>query len=430
MADEAEPQELRSASSARQAPQDDFVNPELSTPVMRDTSMVLLGPGNRLPSHLMQLLEEWHKEHPYERPLAGYKKKNSNDEERIFAFFTQDGKQCPPMQEILIIKPVHYSVGYLPIRQGTQTGALVRSLTWGNRILFMKKWLGDNNFQAHPIAVRLIQFDGNFDFPDDSQWERATERKLPIELKAEEDEPFMQPTVPRKRSHEEVSDSGSSSGGDIYHDFIRPSTRQQGQRARSVHVRPSDAVLASDEEGDAAPTGLSNKGLPIISRSATASRFLPNAQTLTSRNPASRASLPRTLNGGTALLTSPLTVNAPSTTTSDSGIDLTTSSSNKPHPNPNSTGPAIITFKLRIPRTRMERHIRLEESENSSQELFKDATQYFRRYDRLMGTPVLECVIEGEPDCRLVFNEKELRFFIEELRERRGNVKVTMTQSY
>lgn len=75
MADEAEPQELRSASSARQAPQDDFVNPELSTPVMRDTSMVLLGPGNRLPSHLMQLLEEWHKEHPYERPLAGYKKK-------------------------------------------------------------------------------------------------------------------------------------------------------------------------------------------------------------------------------------------------------------------------------------------------------------------------------------------------------------------
>lgn len=78
----------------------------------------------------------------------------------------------------------------------------------------------------------------------------------------------------------------------------------------------------------------------------------------------------------------------------------------------------------------MERHIRLEESENSSQELFKDATQYFRRYDRLMGTPVLECVIEGEPDCRLVFNEKELRFFIEELRERRGNVKVTMTQSY
>lgn len=112
---------------------------------------------------------------------------------------------------------------------------------------------------------------------------------------------------------------------------------------------------------------------------------------------------------------------------SDSGVDLTTTA-NASHPLHSSA--TIITLKLRIPRTRMERHIRLDDNEHTAEDLFKEATQYFRRHDRLVGTPILECVIEGEPDCRCIYNAKELRYFIEELRERRGIINVTMTQSF
>lgn len=424
----------RSASLLRQAPEDDVVKPETSTPVIQKTNRVVLAPGHQLPAHLIQLLEEWHQGHPTERPLAGFKKKGSNeDEKRIFTFLSRDRKECQPLEEIIINKPVHYWVYYLPIDEGTQTGALVRPLTWGNRICFMKKWHGGSNFQARPIAVRLTQIDGSFgEFPDEGQWQRATEKKLPNELKAEEDEQIMRPSVSRKRSRDR-SDSTSSSGGDIYPEVIRSSTRQLQQRARSVHVRPSDGALrdlGSDEEVEATPVGLSNGGLPIISRSATVGRFT-NPQSHNSRNATSRTSLPHTLHGGAALLTSPLMVNAPSTTTSDSGVDLTTAANTSHlHPNSSAGGPAIITFKLRIPRTRMERHIRIEDNEHSAEDLFKEATQYFRRHDRLIGTPILECVTEGEPDCRCIYNAKELRYFIEELRERRGIVKVTVTQSF
>jgi hypothetical protein len=386
------------------------------------------------------LLEEWHKDHPNDLPPAGFKKKTSNeDENRIFLFRTRDQKECPAFEEVVITKPMHYFVYYLPIDDGKQTGALVRLLTWGNTKCYMKKWLGGSIFQAQPIAVRLTQIQGSFDFPDDVQWHKVTERKLPIELKSEEDEQSTRPPVPRKRSRE-GSDSTSSSGGDIYPEVIRPPARQQQQRARSVHARPSIGDLrdvgndeGSEDEEETPPAGLSNGGLPIITRSATTSRFT-TARSHNSRNSTSRASLPHPLHGGTALLTSPLMVNAPSTTTSDSGVDLATTTTattmtSNPHLN-HSSSPAIITFKLRIPRIRMERHIRIEDNEHSADELFKEATQYFRRHDRLVGTPVLECVIEGEPDCRCIYNAKELRYFIEELRERRGIVKVTVTQSF
>jgi hypothetical protein len=418
----------RSASLLRQAPQDD-PKPETSTPVIQNTTRVVLAPAHQLPAHIIRLLEEWHKDHPNERPLAGFKKKGSNDDERIFTYLSRDRKECPPLEEIIITKPVHYWVSYLPIDEGTQTGALVRQLTWGNKTCYMKKWLGGNDFQAQPIAVRLTQIDGSFgEFPDDSQWQRATEKKLPNELKAEEDELTIRPSVTRKRSRER-SDSMSSSGGDIYPQIIKPSTRQQQQRARSVHVRPSDGALRdlrSDEgEDEAPPVELSNGGLPIISRSATTGRFT-NPRFHNSRNATSRTSLPHPLHGGAALLTSPLMINAPSTNTSDSGVDLTTAANTStPH-----LASSIITFKLRIPRTRMERHIRIEDNEHNAEDLFKETTQYFRRHDRLIGTPILECVIEGEPDCRCIYNAKELRYFIDELRERRGIVKVTVTQSF
>ncbi|RAO72921.1 uncharacterized protein BHQ10_008933 [Talaromyces amestolkiae] len=428
MADEGISGNVRSTSLLRQAPQDDVVKPEKSTPVIQHTGKLVLAPAHQLPAHLIKLLEEWHQDHPNERPLAAFEKRRSTEEDKVYSMLSRDRKQYPLVEEITITKPMYYSVYYLPIEDGTQVGILVKPLSWGSRICFMKKWLGGNSFRPDPIAVRLMQLQGSFgEFPDDAMWQRATEKKLPNELKSEEEGQATRPSVPRKRPREE-RESTSSSGGDIYPEVIKPSTRQQQPRARSGHARHSDGALrdiGSDEEVEATPVGLSNGGLPIISRSATVSRFT-NAQSHISRNATSRTSLPHTLHGGAALLTSPLFVNAPSATTSDSGVDLPIAANT----HLNSSGPALITFKLRIPRTRMERHIRIEDSnEHIAEDLFKEATQYFRRHDRMIGTQILECVVEGEPDCRCIYNAKELRYFIEELRERRGLVKVTVTQS-
>lgn len=420
----------RSTSLPRKAPQDDVVKPEMSTPVIQHTGKVVLAPAHQLPAHLIKLLEEWHQDHPNERPLASYEKRKSTEDERIYCMLSRDGKPYPLVEEITITKPIYYSVYYLPIEDGTQVGILVKPLSWGNRICFMKKWLGGNSFRPDPIAVRLMQIQGSFgDFPDDAMWQRATEKKLPNELKNEEEEQGTRPSVSRKRPRDE-RESTSSSGGDIYPEVIRPPTRQEQPRARPGHARPSDGALrdiGSDEEFEASPVGLLNNGLPVVSRSATVSRFT-TAQSHISRSARSRISLPHTLHGGAALLTSPVIVNAPSTTNSDSGVDLTTAA-NTSHPHLNSSGPALITFKLRIPRIRMERHIRIEDNENI-EELFKDATLFFRRHDRLASTLSLECVIEGEPDCRCIYNAKELRYFIEELRERRGIIRVIVTQSF
>ncbi|EEA19451.1 hypothetical protein TMatcc_009586 [Talaromyces marneffei ATCC 18224] len=434
MADEGISPNLRSASLARQAPRSGTVKPEstASTPVVHHPGRVVLAPAHQLPAHLIQLLEEWHKGHPKEPPLAAITGR-LNDGTKSFQYLSRDLNLYPLMEEITITKPVHYMVNYLAIEDGTQTGALVRHLSWGSRICFMKKWIGGYDFQAEPVAVRLPEIDGAFvgEFPDDTQWKGATEKKLPSELKHEEEEQAARSSVSRKRSRE-VRGSTSSSGGDIYPEVMKPSTRQHQQRARSAHVRPSVGALRDvgydededEDEDEVPPVGLSNGGLPIITRSATTTR-VTTTRHHNPRNLTSRASLPHPLHGGAALLTSPLMMNAPSTTTSDSGVDITTA--NTSHPSLNS---ALITFKLRIPRTRMERHIRIENNEHAADDLFKEASQYFRRHDRLIGTPILECVIEGEPDCRCIYNAKELRYFIDELRERHGIVKVTVTQSF
>jgi hypothetical protein len=33
----------------------------------------VLVPAHQLPAHLIQLLEDWHKDHPYEKPAVGFK---------------------------------------------------------------------------------------------------------------------------------------------------------------------------------------------------------------------------------------------------------------------------------------------------------------------------------------------------------------------
>lgn len=78
----------------------------------------------------------------------------------------------------------------------------------------------------------------------------------------------------------------------------------------------------------------------------------------------------------------------------------------------------------------MVRDLRVEGSQDNSKYLFDQAKAFFNRYDRKIESPVLECVVEGEPECRCIYNAKELSYFIEELRERSGILKVIVTQGY
>ncbi|OKL62808.1 hypothetical protein UA08_01879 [Talaromyces atroroseus] len=349
-------------------------------------------------------------------------------------YFSRNSKELPSLEEITVVRPARYSVYYFPVRDGNNTGVLTKFLSWGARRHFLKKWLGGYRFQAEPIAVRQMGENGSFpDLPDQTIWESATLRRLPSEFKEERVENIMPSAIPSKRRREsarEGTESGltsvSSSGSDIPPQIITgTSVQESGNNTSgraSRHASSDDDSEEDEEEEDedeAAPTGLSNEGLPVLARSLSRTGLVhgsSNAQGKSDRSRPARETLSKLLN--TRLLTSPL-VNTSGT--SDSGVDMSTSSS--------SALPTIIKFKFMVPRTKMVRDLRVENNEENSEYLFNQAREFFRRYDRLVGTPVSECVVEGEPECRCIYNAKELSYYIEELRERRGIVKVTVTQS-
>jgi hypothetical protein len=418
---------------------------------------VVLAARDQLPAHLLALLEDWHKDHTGEPPCASHSKRPLFGEGgESFKYFSRDSTELASLEEITIVRPARYSVYYFPIADGNEIGILTKFLGWGPRRHFLKKWLGGYRFQAAPVAARLLGENGSFPaLPDNDIWEKATLRRLPRELKEEGTENMTPSAVPSKRRRKTFTvdtdsdlTSVSSSGSDIPPHVISESSVQESgnkssrdsvsrQRRTSRHPRASTGASrdasndnesdeeeqeeADDEEEEAPPAGLSNKGLPVISRAKSHMGLVQrslNAQSQSDRNRPDRKSLSNTLN--IRLLTSPLVNNTPGAA-SDSGIDM-----------PTSSGYAlatIIKFKFTVPRTKMTRDLRVENNEENSEYLFNQAREFFRRYDRLVGTPVLECVAEGEPECKCIYNAKELSYYIEELRERQGIVKVTVTQS-
>lgn len=426
---------------------------------------VALAPKHQLPAHLLKMLEDWHTENPGYPPGAAGATLASAENGYTFQIITRDMRIFPPLEEISIIKPSRYNVYYLPIMDGQEKGMLIKFVPWGNRRTFLKQWLGDYKFKAEPVAVRLRSLDGSFgELPTEEIWEEATKRKLPCELKHEEGEGTTpRHSITRKRTSEEDDEdamterlSVSSSGSDIYPDANVTSRRRENSTSRdpvsrhrrpSRHPRRSSSALRNvnsngdsvDEDADnhsAQPAGLSNGGLPVFSRSVSHAGFVSGSAHNTQNPITTRKSLSN-LNSQIIPQTSPL-INDSTAAASDSGVDLSTPShfvkdssilsSITPTPS-SSSSVVIIKFKFVVPRTKMVRDVRVEENEENAENLFSQAKDFFRRYDRLVGTPVLECVVEGEPECRCIYNAKELGYFIEELRERRGVVKVTVTQS-
>lgn len=441
--------------------------PSPLAPPPQNKSKVVLAQSQHLPAQLLKLLEEWHEEHPEEPPCASHSKKSLSTEAELYRYFSRDSQELPALEEITISRPARYSVYYLPISDGNEKGILIKFVSWGSRRHFLKQWLGGYRFRAEPVAVRLTALNGAFTaIPDEESWETATKRKLPNELK-EEGAENTQSSIRSKRRRVQERESTASSlsslqsmqsvssfGSDIPPQIIKgPSADVRRNRdSVSKQRRTSEPIIQlseadssdgeyeeeedgieneeTDDEGEdeeedkdedpAAPVGLSNGGLPIISRSESHTGHLPTSassstQKQTKNTRPTRKSLPSALKTRPSL--SEL-VNTPGTA-SDSGVEF-----------PNPSGPSLIKFKLLVPRTKMVRDLRVEGSQDNSKYLFDQAKAFFNRYDRKIESPVLECVVEGEPECRCIYNAKELSYFIEELRERSGILKVIVTQGY
>ena len=341
---------------------------KMSNPNTENTTRLELAPTHQLPAHLIWLLEEWHRKNPNERPPIASTGPNPAEVEETYIIPSLHRNGHPLLKYINIVQPLCYWVLYLRDDDGKQNEGLMRPSDWESGVCFLEKWLGGHQFQALPVAVRLASILNSFEyFPEDVTWQRASVVSLPIEMGGREEERINRFSVSRKRLRTEGGTSNRSYG------------ESQPQIQETHSSRPSTPYSSY--------------------RQATP--------------------------------TSHLVLNTPSIATGELGIDNQDAIS-YPHIDPiinSSPLPSSITFQLRIPRMKMERHIRVEDNEQTADELLKEAARFFRRYERLIGMPILECVTEGEPDCRCIYNAMEMIYYIEELRERQGVIKVTVTLS-
>jgi hypothetical protein len=341
---------------------------------------------------------------------------------------------------------VRYKVLWLSVPDGDKTGVFVKNWSWGSRRSFLKKWRGGYDFQDEPIAVRQgKQLDGSFgEAPDQEMWETVTKRGLRnITTKT----PERSSNAKRRRTESDTEQS-TSSGEDIPASSgpsKQPRQLIQSASRQSKQSRPS-AVTTTYEDSGSSLSGLdsqsdseSNSDEPLagsISRraskisSSTQSgvRSLVNEATApnprpNNNNPTRHTPHPSN-NSNTQALTQPRRQSHIGSLTPVTATDsvITPTADNRNSRNG-------IRFKLIVPRTKMVRDLRVEGDEDTPEYLFNQTKDFFRRYDRLIGTPVLECVVDGEVECRCIYNAKELGYFLEELRERGGPIKVTITQT-
>ncbi|CRG82814.1 hypothetical protein PISL3812_00160 [Talaromyces islandicus] len=375
------------------------------TPGPMSSSGLVEVTGN-IPAHLLELLEEWHKVHPTEPAPPCYHLK-SKIRVKLLAttkFFSREFKEIPSCIEITVEKPVRYKTLWLPVPNGDKSGVIVKNWSWGSRRSFLKKWRGGYDFQDEPIAVRQSKRpDGSFgEAPTEEVWVEVTKRTLQsLSTRT------PQSSSNTKRRRIESDDEQSTSSGEDTPASSGPSKqlRQSMQRASSSSEPDSESGSEGAQMTRVCSEVRSSNRIrgqvPEIENPAGILEYMPQHD---GTRPSSQAPTqpPRQPDIGTL---------TPLTTTGS--IKMTSS----------------IRFRLVVPRTKMVRDLRVEDEEDTPEHLFNQTKDFFRRYDRLIGTPVLECVIEGAMECRCIYNAKELGYFLEELRERGEPVKVTVTHN-
>lgn len=388
-------------------------------PLSSSSGQVVLAGDTKLPVHLLELLEEWHKENPKKPAPPNYNSKGRIPMEQLIAItkvFSRAFEEMAPCIEVIVDKPIRYKVLWLPVPDGDKIGMFVKNWSWGNRRSFLKKWLGGHDFQDEPVAVRQSKLpDGSFgEAPDEEMWETVTQRSLQDLTKKSQ----QRSSNAKRRQSESDPEQSTSSGEDIPASSgpskqLRHSIQRASRQSKSTTNEDSsssiselDSELESESDSDeplSTSTPRRASKMPSVTRSGVKTNSQPNNSQISTHPP--RQSDIRTLTPVTA------TGSVSATTSDNRGIRRG------------------IRFKLIVPRTKMVRDLRIEDEEDTPEYLFNQTKDFFRRYDRLIGTPVLECVVDGEVECRCIYNAKELGYFIEELRERGGPIKVTITQT-
>ncbi|QKX63837.1 uncharacterized protein TRUGW13939_11008 [Talaromyces rugulosus] len=418
-------------------------------PLPSSSGQVVLGGDAKLPAHLLELLEEWHKEHPTDPAPPCYHRKNSVSMQELLAttkVFSRNFEELEPCVEITVEKPVRYKALWLSVPDGDKTGVFVKNWSWGRRRTFLKKWRGGYDFQDEPIAVRQGKLlDGSFgEAPDQEMWETVTKRSLQS-ITAQTPESSSNA---KRRRIESDAEQSTSSGEDIpassgpskqLRQSIQSASRQSKQSRPSVtatadedsgsSVSGLDSQSDSESNSDEPLAGsISRKASKMPSSTQSGIRSLVNEATASNPQPnnnnPTRHTPRQSNNSNTQTSTRPPRQSHIGTLTPVTATDSVTTPTAE-----NRNSRSGIRFKLIVPRTKMVRDLRVEDDEDTPEYLFNQTKDFFRRYDRLIGTPVLECVVDGEMECRCIYNAKELGYFLEELRERGGPIKVTITQT-
>jgi hypothetical protein len=116
---------------------------------------VVVDDADHLPDHLLELLEDWHRENGNQAPPGSYRGKSDFKNHQDVKIFS--GNHLPvPAEIVLIVKPSRYLMLVLREQRGQQQlDKFVTCRTQGDIKLFLRHWLGGDQYDDRMCAVRL-----------------------------------------------------------------------------------------------------------------------------------------------------------------------------------------------------------------------------------------------------------------------------------
>ena len=111
----------------------------------------LFGPRKTIPDNVLDLLEEWHREHPAVHPECSYRNRKPRNPSKVF---DRSGKELL-FSIFLVIKPIRYTIIFVHDMHGP--GKLVACLSHSNSRSFLLGWNGiEKGYDTEVSVVRLF----------------------------------------------------------------------------------------------------------------------------------------------------------------------------------------------------------------------------------------------------------------------------------
>lgn len=167
---------LTEAFSPAENSRQDYQPPEkhetMTTPDTASRSTIVLERGHSVPDHLMDLLNDWHRENPTLQPPGAYRNKRPPGPAAVFS---RTGERLH-LSVIVVLAPVRYEM--LVLQSEQDPAKFVGCIQDGPVRTFFKEWLGKNKFEDRACAVRLfIQKNGQHELPTEVMWKVADSRQ-------------------------------------------------------------------------------------------------------------------------------------------------------------------------------------------------------------------------------------------------------------